>query len=65
MIGTANSDTEDKFLLNMTKIIVQALVFHVCMIFMIACKLVIGKYKGLYNTNMWMSTAPWAISGNV
>ena len=26
-------------------------------IFMIACKLVIGNYKGLYNANIWMSTA--------
>ena len=22
-----------------------------------ACKLVIGNYKGLYNANIWMSTA--------
>ena len=33
-------------------------------IFMTACKLVIGNYKGLYNANIWMSTALWGISGN-
>ena len=27
-------------------------------------KLVIGNYKGLYNANIWMSTALWDISGN-
>ena len=26
-------------------------------IFMTACKFVIGNYKGLYNANIWMSTA--------
>ena len=25
---------------------------------------VIGNYKGLYNANIWMSTALWGISGN-
>ena len=34
-------------------------------IFMTSCKLVIGNYKGLYNTNIRMSTALWGISGNV
>ena len=34
-------------------------------IFMTSCKLVIGNYKGLYNANIWMSTALWSISGNV
>ena len=34
-------------------------------IFMTSCKLVIGNYKGLYNANIWMSTALWGISGNV
>ncbi len=34
-------------------------------IFMTACKLVIGNYKGLYNANIWMSAALWGISGNV
>ena len=34
-------------------------------IFMTACKLIIGNYKGLYNANIWMSTALWGISGNV
>ena len=33
-------------------------------IFMTSCKLVIGNYKGLYNANIWMSTALWGISGN-
>ena len=33
-------------------------------IFMTACKLVIGNYKGLYNANIWMSAALWGISGN-
>ena len=33
-------------------------------ILMTACKLVIGNYKGLYNANIWMSTALWGISGN-
>ena len=33
-------------------------------IFMTACKLVISNYKGLYNVNIWMSTALWGISGN-
>ena len=34
-------------------------------IFRTACKLsVIGNYKGLYNANIWMSTALWGISGN-
>ena len=33
-------------------------------IFMTACKFVIGNYKGLYNANIWMSTALWGISGN-
>ena len=33
-------------------------------IFMSSCKLVIGNYKGLYNANIWMSTALWSISGN-
>ena len=33
-------------------------------IFMTACKLVIGNYKGLYNANVWMSAALWGISGN-
>ena len=33
-------------------------------IFITACKLVIGNYKGLYNANIWMSTALWGISGN-
>ena len=33
-------------------------------IFMTSCKLVIGNYSGLYNTNIWMSTALWGISGN-
>ena len=33
-------------------------------IFMTCCKLVIGNYKGLYNANIWMSTAVWGISGN-
>ena len=33
-------------------------------IFMTYCKLVIGNYKGLYNANIWMSTALWGISGN-
>ena len=26
-------------------------------IFMTSCKLVISNYKGLYNANIWMSTA--------
>ena len=34
-------------------------------IFMTACKLIIGNYKGLYNANIWMSTALWGISGDV
>ena len=34
-------------------------------IFMTSCKLVIDNYKGLYNANIWMSTALWGISGNV
>ena len=33
-------------------------------IFMTACKPVIGNYKGLYNANIWMSAALWGISGN-
>ena len=33
-------------------------------IFMTSYKLVISNYKGLYNTNIWMSTALWGISGN-
>ena len=33
-------------------------------VFMTSCKLVIGNYKGLYNANIWMSTALWGISGN-
>ena len=34
-------------------------------IFMTSCKLVVGNYKGLYNANIWMSTALWGISGNM
>ena len=33
-------------------------------IFMTSCKLVVGNHKGLYNANIWMSTALWGISGN-
>ena len=37
--------------------------------FLTSCKLVIGNYKdlhvpGLYNANIWMSTALWGISSN-
>ena len=30
---------------------------EIIILFMTACKLVIGNYKGLYNANIWMSTA--------